>query len=128
MKIIRERERVTQTWLVREFLYRGKNAGGFSFDCDRRGNPAIPTQRDNFQKCVDGTYDVVDCGIVEHRHTHVEPAVGLCPCGCQMFLDGFTNTCGKCGRDYNMSGQELAPRCQWGEETGEYLGDILRIG
>lgn len=29
-----------------------------------------------------------------------------------------TNTC-ECGADYNMSGQRLADRGQWGEETGE---------
>jgi len=37
---------------------------------------------------------------------------------------GFTNTC-RCGADYNMSGQQLAPRSQWGEETGETADDIL---
>ncbi len=34
------------------------------------------------------------------------------------------NTC-DCGRDYNAFGQILAPRSQWGEETGESLSDIL---
>jgi hypothetical protein len=29
--------------------------------------------------------------------------------------------CGKCGTEYNSSGHKLAPRCQWGEETGEYF-------
>lgn len=48
-------------------------------------------------------------------------------CGAWMACDGFTNTCDRCGRDYNSSGQELAPRSQWGEETGESLADILRI-
>jgi len=55
-----------------------------------------------------------------------QPAVGRCPCGASVSLRGFTNTCG-CGRDYNMSGQELAPREQWGEETNESVEDILRI-
>jgi hypothetical protein len=31
----------------------------------------------------------------------------------------------ECGADYNMSGQMLAPREQWGEETGETVADIL---
>jgi hypothetical protein len=34
-------------------------------------------------------------------------------------LSAFTNTC-RCGRDYNSSGTELAPREFWGEETGEH--------
>ena len=52
-------------------------------------------------------------------------AVGACNgCGSEVVLSGFTNTC-DCGKDYNMSGQELAPREQWGEETGESVADIL---
>lgn len=52
--------------------------------------------------------------------------IGLCDeCGERVCLDGFTNTC-DCGADYNMSGQRLADRSQWGEETGETLADILR--
>lgn len=51
---------------------------------------------------------------------------GTCVCGEEIEFSGFTNTC-ECGRDYNSSGQELAPRSQWGEETGESLADILSI-
>ena len=60
-------------------------------------------------------------------HSGREPAVGLCHCGRKIVLEGFTNTCEACGRDYNWAGQELAPRAQWGEETGESLSDILNI-
>lgn len=50
---------------------------------------------------------------------------GVC-CGETLDLSAFTNTCARCGRDYNSMGQELAPRSQWGEETGEpwYAGDL----
>ncbi len=58
----------------------------------------------------------------------VERSKGLCECGHVVELLQFTNTCGKCGRDYNMSGQRLASRSQWGEETGESVGDILSVG
>ncbi len=47
-----------------------------------------------------------------------------CGCGQEVYCSGFTNTC-DCGRDYNHAGQQLAPRSQWGEETGESLSDIL---
>ena len=53
----------------------------------------------------------------------IEPAVGRCFCGEDVELFGFTNTC-SCGREYNWAGAELAPREQWGEETGEYPADI----
>lgn len=52
--------------------------------------------------------------------------IGKCECGEEIILDCFTNTC-ECGRDYNMSGQLLAPRSQWGYETGETASDILDV-
>ena len=57
--------------------------------------------------------------------TYTEPAEGRCVCGRIVVLAGFTCTC-ECGRDYNSAGQELAPRSQWGEETGETAADIMR--
>lgn len=55
------------------------------------------------------------------------PAIGECACCFRpVVLSGFTNSC-PCGADYNGSGQLLAPREQWGEETGEHIADILRI-
>jgi hypothetical protein len=46
-------------------------------------------------------------------------------CGEWLLCAGFTNTCSSCGTDFNMGGQMLAPREQWGEETGESVADIL---
>lgn len=40
-----------------------------------------------------------------------------------ILTNGFTNTC-ICGTDYNGLGEELAPREQWGWETGENLVDM----
>lgn len=45
-----------------------------------------------------------------------------CVCGKMVECSSFTNTC-HCGRDYNSSGTELAPRDQWGCETGEHWTD-----
>lgn len=50
-----------------------------------------------------------------------------CDCGREIRCDAFTNTC-ECGADYNWEGSRLAPREQWGEETGETAADILRPG
>lgn len=47
-----------------------------------------------------------------------------CTCGREVLCAEFTNTC-ECGIDYNMSGQMLAPRSQWGEETGERPEDCV---
>jgi hypothetical protein len=37
----------------------------------------------------------------------------------------FINTCPNCGQDYDGSGNSLAPRINWGEETGENWTDIV---
>jgi hypothetical protein len=41
-------------------------------------------------------------------------------CTGEVYLQsGWANKCSKCGTEYNGFGQELAPRSQWGYETGE---------
>jgi hypothetical protein len=61
----------------------------------------------------------------DERGRIVEHAVGECNrCRRPVELAGFTNTC-DCGVEYNGSGQELASREFWGEETGESVADIL---
>lgn len=47
----------------------------------------------------------------------------LC-CGNWLDCSNFTNTC-ECGTDYNMSGQMLAPRSQWGEVEGDQPSDCV---
>lgn len=43
-----------------------------------------------------------------------------CVCGNEVELEAFwANKCEECEREYNGFGQLLAPREQWGEETGE---------
>ena len=62
-------------------------------------------------------YSTIDGTILNVRRVIVK-----C-CGEEMICEDFTNTCDICGRDYNSAGQELAPRSQWGEETGETWQD-----
>lgn len=70
--------------------------------------------------------EILDHGLGEFiPKPYWDPAIGECPCGEEVELYGFTNTCDSCHRDFNMSGQELAPREQWGSCTGEQLSDIL---
>ena len=43
-----------------------------------------------------------------------------CGCGTEVYCDrSWANECFSCGTEYNGVGQMLAPRSQWGEETGE---------
>ena len=131
MRILKSREHHSETSYHLSYHWRGDAGAGFCFDCDENGNvdvaSMIPVAYENYQKCVNGDFDVVCDGVEEHHHNWTSPAVGECPCGGEVELAGFTNTCEKCGRDFNMSGQELADRSQWGEETGESLADIMRI-
>jgi len=50
-----------------------------------------------------------------------------CKCGEKILCEAYTNTC-DCGVDYGMDGGKLAPRSQWGEETGENYIDVLAVG
>jgi hypothetical protein len=108
---------------------------GYGFDCDEQGNVDVadlnPAALKNWEFCQAGQNDrgetIICDGVEKFSHRWIEPAVGICDCGEEVDLDGFTNTCENCGADYNSSGQKLAPREQWGEETGEHLSDILGI-
>lgn len=130
MKIIQHARIEHVVAYSREFRWRDSPSAGFSFDSDATGavDPGAlkPAGRENFEKCLDGTYDVEDAGVSVASWSYRLDAVGLCACGCKVDLGGWTNTCERCGRDYNSAGQELAPREQWGEETGESVADILR--
>lgn len=50
----------------------------------------------------------------------IEPRVIECRCGEPVDLwSSWANGCDRCGQEFNGSGQALAPREFWGEETGE---------
>ncbi len=48
-----------------------------------------------------------------------------CTCDAEVLCVEFTNTCDKCGTEFNSSGQTLGPRAFWGEETGEQPSDCV---
>ena len=129
-------EIVKQSWVEHIEEYRlvfdtdPARGTGYSFPCDKNGNLLLgelsKTALENLAICrrSDTTPHVVN-----YSRNYRHPAVIACDeCGCSVYLDGFTNTCGNCEADYNMSGQRLAPRNQWGEETGETAVDILMGG
>ncbi len=130
MKILKQADFGVSTSYARSFRYAGGRSG-FSFPCDKNGQPKAlekPAQA-NFEACLTGAVDgraVEDEGVVEYQTPWRTDAVGKCECGRKVTLDSFTNTC-DCGADYNRSGQRLACRSQWGEDTGEHYADIARI-
>lgn len=129
MEIIKRRQHFTDVTYMREFDHVTPRTGGFSFPCDKDGNiipQTNPAAQANLVRCMAGT-GVIDRGVHEYTSRRIEPAVGLCnDCGHEVVLAHFTNTC-ECGSDFNSSGQQLAPREFWGEETGEHWTDVANI-
>jgi len=64
--------------------------------------------------------------IVKKRDGPGDPAIGICDqCGRRVTLHGSFDCICECGAEYTLFGQRLAPRSQWGYETGESLSDII---
>lgn len=123
MKIVSESRVVENVAYSLYFAWATEPSSGFSFPCDENGNVAVDKLsaigRTNLSQCVEGEGTKFEPRVVEKREwSYREPVVGRCECGREVALEGFTNTC-DCGRDYNRSGQLLASRECWGEETGE---------
>lgn len=122
--IIRKRQAIRVTSFALEYEWRDMPGAGFMFDCDEQGNPFIakiaPTALQSLQACQNGTLDVVFKGIKDCSYTYYQPAIVRCECGHNIELDdAMTNGCDRCGREYNGSGQLLAPRSQWEEPWDE---------
>lgn len=104
----------------------------FSFECDERGTfvrDKLPNLvLHNLRACLKGEVDgyPVRSGVVRsYVQSFIADGGGTCVCGAHVTLhSSWTNTCGGCGREYNGSGQLLAERDVWGEETGESVADI----
>jgi hypothetical protein len=129
LEIVQSREVTREPEHRREFHKVGARPGDsyFSFICAEDGTvkPFCAETVVSFERCLRG----VAAGIwIESRRTlewrRTIPARGRCVCGAEVALSGFTNAC-DCGRDYDMGGSLLAPREQWGEETGETAAQIL---
>lgn len=130
MQIISHREHISEVSYRLQFDSYETPGWGYSFECDENGNLLATNEAalENYRKVQAQPDKFRDKGVQTYHHSYVVPAVGRCEdCGMEVSLDGFTNTCERCGADYNSGGQRLAPREFWGEETGEHLSDILRI-
>ncbi len=97
-------------------------SSGFLFDCDQKGmvdrSKLTAAGLANLDDCIAGKG--VGRGRIQPIVTrYMKPAVIRCNCGAKLSLHHpWANEC-ECGREYNGSGQMLAPRARWGEETGE---------
>jgi len=112
------------------FGYVTEPGSGYAFPCDPSGNVSTdgltPAAVANLEACQagDNRGKLNPPRVITLHNTYRYPAIGRCACGAEIALDAFTNAC-DCGRDYNSAGQLLAPRAQWGEETGEAWYECL---
>lgn len=116
-----------------EYGYEWKDCkgAGYSFPCTPEGVIEIselhPDALITFEKCRSGEFEVIPLGVTvwyENASTHRIIECEKCRRHVELY-DAFCTTCDHCGADYNGAGQRLAPRSQWGWETGETLGDIF---
>jgi len=127
-RIIQQREYVEETYYQHIFSYPDRSGAGYYVDAiDANGN-VRQADADALGKFLlqAANGELIYNGVRELHRSWWEDAVLRCDCGRDVVLSGFTNTCA-CHADYNSAGQRLAPRSQWGEETGEHLSDILNI-
>lgn len=120
MEIITYSERVTRREYVRAFEWLDCPGAGFSFPADEHGNinmrELAPAAVDNVLRCLTSS-QIEDHGVEVNEWSFTDPAVGRCACGAEVVLaSSWANPCDRCSREYNMSGQQLAPRSQWGGE------------
>lgn len=124
MKIIKQR--IEHQSVEYSIQYHDKDGETYEFVCDSKGEviESVLNSRglESWNYCKNNP-DVTKGEIRDIETFWVEPPVGICWCGNQVVLQEFTNTCSRCGNDYNSSGQQLAAREQWGEETGEHWTD-----
>ena len=126
MHIINESERVYRHEFTLSFSSVETPGWGYSFPCDEAGNiqSLNPTASANLAYAIAHPELFIPNGVEKREWSYFQPAIGKCSCGREVDLAHFTNTC-NCGADYNMSGQRLAPRQFWGEETGEQPSDCI---
>lgn len=131
LKNFTPREPVQATHYERVFRLEDGCGSAFAFECDEHGNVyrnRLPSlARHNLELCLKGEVDgySVRLGVVRsHERRYVEDGSGTCVCGAHVTLhSSWANAC-DCKREYNGSGQLLADRAFWGEETSESVAHM----
>lgn len=125
---IQRHERKMNIRYMRVFKFNDNTGCMYTFDCDREGNiePLHENAQENYNKCLDGIYNVTDKGVEDWSGPYTQHAVIICEF-CSRYVElysSWANDC-ECGAIYNSSGQRLAPRSQWFDETGENESDVF---
>jgi len=101
---------------------------GYGFPCDKDGRlleseEQNPVAHKNYRYCMAHPEQFERFNkVIAQRYRARENAHGTCVCGAEVELyDQYLGACEcpKCGRWYNLFGQELLHPKYWGEDTGE---------
>jgi len=120
LKDFRPRERKIEAQY--EILFYDSESGGFAFQCDKDWN--IKTTNEcalkNYNYCMEHPEEFPYYWNEKNvwYHTYTENANGICECGNRVYLwDQYLGACEceKCGRWYNLFGQELSNPETWSE-------------
>lgn len=130
LKSFTPRQPVQTTHYELVFRLEDGSGGAFAFECDERGGVYLgrlpQIARHSLELCLRGEVDgySVRLGVVHGtERRYVEDSSGTRVCGAHVTLhSSWANACG-CGREYNGSGQLLADRASWGEQTSESVAD-----
>jgi len=131
MKILTEAKFVERVSYYLYFEWVDRPGAGYAFECDEHGNVSDLHElaEANYRRVVSGAYGdkLVAQGVQRRVHRFRDPAIGRCDVCCRRvpLTHALVNTC-RCGAEYSGSGQRLAPRSEWGKETGETDADIDR--
>ena len=121
-QIIRERERKTSTWYCINFYVKGELCSGY--DCDKDGN----ILKDKINPCAYNNYlkDIANPNlkhcINKYSQSYTENPLFRCDCGEEFELyNEYMGSCqcSKCGKYFNLFGQELNPPETW-KEGGDW--------
>jgi hypothetical protein len=85
----------------------------------------MTTTGPRYERVTDGRRTRVEDVPSRYGGTYPRQTTEILCCGEWLSCERFTTTCTHCAADYNMSGARLAPREQWGEETGEHWTECI---
>ncbi len=121
LEIIKERTPINAVDYNREFSLIKDPEAGFSFPCDQQGNIkfASDAAKENYEYAIAHPDIYEDMGITQRKYTYTEDAIGRCSCKAEFpIYDQYLGACQcpKCGRWYNLFGQELLDPQYWEED------------
>jgi hypothetical protein len=125
-RVIRQGKRVHCHEFNLNFHIVGDEGACYSFECDEQGNVKTegfaPIALENLAICqanVDGKYHPPV--VKRYDWSYWQPAEMKCGCGMLIHLtDALDNECERCGKYYNMSGQEVIPSHKCDEQGNPY--------